>query len=211
MQLSHSIGRLLEGSGIHRSIFSYASFLNMYRHPQAYSSSFTNEPEPSLTAARKVLKMKTRIQGSAADRGIPVSRPNCASAPLPVITSPTREAANPSCAIRPTNSSLAFVKPKPSVGIRLLTTVSGVTFVFSSGTNFPLAGASAAKRLNAIRASTKNSVSCSGTPTSMSNCASGPLPVSSSPSIEEANPSIAIRPTNSSLLLVKPNSISRPA
>lgn len=76
------------------------------------SSSVTNLPVPGFKAATKKKITLNKTSGSMSLMGIPVSMLSWARAPFPVMISPIKEKAIPSCANLPTNSSFAFVNPK---------------------------------------------------------------------------------------------------
>uniref|UniRef100_A0A7C8ZSA2 Uncharacterized protein n=1 Tax=Opuntia streptacantha TaxID=393608 RepID=A0A7C8ZSA2_OPUST len=105
-----------------------------------------NLPVPGFKAANKKKATLSKTRGSISLIGTPVSMLSWASAPFPVIISPIKENANPSCANLPTNSSFAFVNPnrgppslRPKADLKLLP--GGMT-AFSrpveSSTNCPL-------------------------------------------------------------------------
>lgn len=89
--------------------------------PQASSSSVMNFPVPGLIAAKKKKAMLNNKSGSISLIGTPVSMLSCARAPFPVMISPIRENAIPSCANLPTNSSFAFVNPKRGPSKQVIT------------------------------------------------------------------------------------------
>jgi hypothetical protein len=171
-----------------------------------------------LIAAKNVKKMKAIRSGSVSLMGIPVSKPNCARGPFPVRASPISEKANPSYATLPTKSSFSFVKPNdftPKNSLGLAKETLGFyrdpawrSEKSSSGTNLPDAGNTAAIKLKTAKIAINPSISDKLlTPVSNPNYPAAPFPVKISPTKDAANPSMAIRPTNSSLPLVKPNSM----
>ena len=79
-------------------------------------SSLKNLPFRGLMAPSSSSRTPRMNTGSISVTGMPVSIFSCANAPFPVTTSPRIEAAKPSCASRPTNSSLAFVNAMAGPG-----------------------------------------------------------------------------------------------